>query len=83
MTELVTETRTKKSGEFVDERTKKALVSKFLFIFFLFFKQFCDVIFTWQVRCCGVKIMWQLISCGVTITWLNVFLLLLFLISFH
>ena len=43
MTELVKETRTKKSGGFIDERTKKALVSKFMFIFFL--KQFCDVIF--------------------------------------
>ena len=44
MTELVKETRTKKSGGFTDERTKKALVSKFMFIY-IFLKQFCDVIF--------------------------------------
>lgn len=32
--ELITRTRTKKSGGFVDERTKRAFVSNLIYVFF-------------------------------------------------
>ena len=37
MTEVVTKTRSKKSGGFVDERTAKAMVSYLIYVVYIFF----------------------------------------------
>ena len=57
MVELVIRTRTKKLGDFVDERTKKALVSYFiLFKLFIFFYLIATL---WRDFHVATEILWR------------------------